>query len=290
MIHRDDIGFFLSFNLFVFMGGRRKSSCVSSRILTRCLDTKSTETVIVTDPNLLQLLERYREDNAQLMEKFAKLTEQIERQRITSFDDLQQVDRQASQALLTLASNTQPFQLTGLTHGFFGLTSTGKSTMINQLIGHNLAETGAGETTKEIQPYEGQGFCLYDIPGRNDDLSYFSMEYIAFWKGLTRRLVLITATIKEMTKVFRILDALQLSFDIVVNKFDLVPFEEREPLKKQIHREIQQANLQGVEHVWFVSAENPQQFPHWLVMVDTLTSHPQPAVDDDESFEYVVYE
>lgn len=273
------------------MGGRSKSSsCIARKVPYRCLDTKTTETVIVTDPNLVQILDRYREDNARLLERFAELTELIERQRITSFDDLQQVDKQASEALITLASNTRPLQLTGLTHGFFGLTSTGKSTMINRLIGHELAETGAGETTKEIQPYEGQGFRLYDIPGRNDDLSYFSMEYIAFWKGLTRRLVLITATIKEMTKVFRLLDALELSFDIVVNKFDLVPFEEREQLKKQIHREIQQANLQGVEHVWFVSAQNPQQFPHWLAMVDTLTSHPQPVDDDDESFEYFVDE
>jgi len=100
--------------------------------------------------------------------------------------------------------------------------------MINKLIGFDLAETGAGETTKEIQPYDGQGYRLFDIPGRNDDISYFSMEYIAFWKGLTGRLVLITATIKEMTKVFRLLDAINLRYDIIVNKFDLVPIEERQ--------------------------------------------------------------
>ena len=278
------------------MGGGSKSHRTSRwKCSERCLESKSTtkETVIVSDPHLLQLLERYREENQQLLERFEELTELIERRRITSFEDLQEIDKRASETLITLASNTQPFQLRGLTHGFFGLTSTGKSTMINRLIGFDLAETGAGETTREIQPYDGQGFRLFDIPGRNDDLSYFSMEYIAFWKGLTRRLVLITATIKEMSKVFRLLDALHLSYDIVLNKFDLVPFEEREQLKKQIDREIRQANLQGVEHVWFVSAQNPNQFPHWLVMVDTLTSTPQPAVDDDDddqSFQYVVYE
>jgi len=80
-------------------------------------------------------------------------------------------------------SNTQPFQLGGRAFGFFGVTSTGKSTMINKLIGFDLAETGAGETTQEIQPYDGQGYRLFDIPGRNDDISYFSMEYIAFGKN-----------------------------------------------------------------------------------------------------------
>jgi len=74
-------------------------------------------------------------------------------------------------------SNIQPFQLGARA---FGLTSTGKSTMINKLIGFDLAET-----TQEIETYDGRGYRLFDIPGRNDDISYFSMKYIAFWKGFT---------------------------------------------------------------------------------------------------------
>jgi hypothetical protein len=44
--------------------------------------------------------------------------------------------------------------------------------MINKLIGFDLAET-----TQEIQLYDGRGYRLFDIPGRNDDISYFSMEF-----------------------------------------------------------------------------------------------------------------
>ena len=224
------------------------------------------------------------------MQRFIELSEQIERQRITSYEDLQKVDQHAAESLIKLASNTEPFRLGERSFGFFGLTSTGKSTMINKLIGFDLAETGAGETTTEIQPYDGQGYRLYDIPGRNDDQSYFTMEYIAFWKGLTGRLVLITATIKEMTKVFRLLDALNLRYDIVVNKFDTVPLEERQEFKRKIDQQIRECHLQGVDHVWYVSALNPQQFPHWLVMVDSLTTPPANIPDDFDSFEYVVYE
>ncbi len=65
------------------------------------------------------------------------------------------------------------------------------------------------------------------------------MEYISFWKGLTTgRLVLIRNTIKEMTKVFHLLDVINLRYDIIVNKFDSVDFEERESFKEQIHDEI----------------------------------------------------
>jgi GTP-binding protein EngB required for normal cell division len=249
-----------------------------------------TTTVTVTDPNLIRELQRYREENAQLMVKFNELSEQIERQRISSYEDLQRVDQRAAETLVKLASTTKAYELGGRTFGFFGLTSTGKSTMINKLIGFDLAETGVGETTKEIQPYDGQGYRLFDIPGRNDDISYFSMEYIAFWKGLTGRLVLITATIKEMTKVFRLLEAINLRYDIVVNKFDLVPIEERQQFKDQIHKEIRECDLQGVDHVWYVSAINPKQFPHWLVMVDSLTTQPENVSDDFDPIEYVVYE
>ena len=111
----------------------------------------------------------------------------------------------------------------------------------------------------------------YDIPGRNDDMSYFSISYIAFWKGLTARLVIITATVKEMTKVFRRLDAIDLKYDIVINKFDMVPLEERQTFKEKIKSEVISSNLKGVEHIWFVSAENPKQFSDWINMVDYLT-------------------
>ncbi|CAF1467336.1 unnamed protein product, partial [Adineta steineri] len=102
------------------------------------------------------------------MNKFYQLTQQIEKQRINSYEDLQQINQYAAQNLIKLASNTHPFQLGERSFGFFGLTSTGKSTMINKLIGFDLAETGADETTQEIQPYDGQEYRLYDIPGRND--------------------------------------------------------------------------------------------------------------------------
>jgi GTP-binding protein EngB required for normal cell division len=159
----------------------------------------------------------------------------------------------------------------GRNFGFFGLTSTGKSTIINKLIGRDVAEVGAGETTTQIQPYEGLGYRLFDIPGRNDDMSYFSMEYISFWKGLTARLVVITVTVKEMTKVFRLLDAIDLKYDIIVNKFDTVPLEERDKFKDKIQDEITKCALKGVNQIWYVSAENPKQFPDWINMVDYLT-------------------
>lgn len=205
------------------------------------------------------------------MEQYTALIKRIEEQEISSFEDLVKYDEKAAQALIKLATGTPAMQMTGRNFGFFGVTSTGKSTMINKLLGQELAATGVGETTKEIRAYNGFNYTLYDIPGRNDDVSYFSMQYVAFWKGLTRRLVLIHHTVKEMTKVFHLLDVIGLHYDIIINKFDRVELEEREPFKQQIHDEIKECKLKGVDNVWFLSSRNPPQFPDWIEMVKFLT-------------------
>jgi hypothetical protein len=51
-------------------------------------------------------------------------------------------------------------------------------------------------------------------------------------------IVLVTATIKEMTKVFRLLDAINLEYDIVINKVDTLPLEEREKFKAKLQDEV----------------------------------------------------
>ncbi|CAF4600898.1 unnamed protein product [Rotaria socialis] len=60
----------------------------------------------------------------------------------------------------------------GINVALFDLTSTGKATMLDSLIGSKVAATGCGETTMAIKKYTAQYFNLWDIPGRNDEISY----------------------------------------------------------------------------------------------------------------------
>ncbi|CAF3245873.1 unnamed protein product [Rotaria sp. Silwood2] len=228
----------------------------------------------VRDPELLRQIEEYQARNRELMEKYDELYQEIRDNNISSFDDLDEHYSKGAEALKRMAAATQPMQMTGVNFALFGITSSGKSTMLNQFLGKQVAATGAGETTTQVQRYDGNGFSLYDIPGKNDEISYFTMEYVAFWKALTARLVLITATVKEMTSVFRLLDAINLKYDIVVNKFDQHQEDERDVLKAQIHAEIKQIGLMGVENVWFISSKFPQMFDDWLQMVHSLTERP----------------
>ncbi|CAF4924660.1 unnamed protein product [Rotaria sp. Silwood1] len=155
--------------------------------------------------------------------------------------------------------------------GVFGLTSTGKSTLLNSLLGEKKAETGAGETTKQITQYSSTQFTLWDAPGRNDETVYMTMEYISFFKGLTRRLILIQSSVKENSSMMKLLDEIDLSYDIVVNKFDLVDEDERQTFQNQIQHEIETLGLKRVNRVFYVSAKHPPMFPDWIKMIDHLT-------------------
>ena len=219
-------------------------------------------------------LRRYREENRQLLARFDALLEQMKREKIETFEDLANQDQQAKNALIQLARQTKPQQLEGYNIGLFGITSTGKSTMLNALLdlkGENRAKTGAGETTMKVTSYQGTGYTLWDVPGRNDEVSYLSMEYISFFKGLSKILILIQATVQENSSLMKMLDAIGVNYDIVFNKFDMIEEEERESLKSQIKSEVQRLGLQKVKKIYFVSAKNPKTFD-WLTMVHDLTS------------------
>lgn len=156
--------------------------------------------------------------------------------------------------------------------GLFGLTSTGKSTLtLNKRLGVDEAKTGYGETTLTIQPYTAPLYTLWNVPGRNDEIVYFSMEYIALFKGLSRRFVLIQATVQENSSMMKLLDAIGLRYDIVFSKFDNIDEENQQKVQAQIKQEIVSLGLKGVDRVFFVRAKKPLMFPHWLKMVDHLT-------------------
>ena len=202
---------------------------------------------------------------AELRGGFAVLTTVIKRKKIKSFEELAQKDKEIKQVLVELAQQTEPMQMNGKNIALFGQTSTGKSTMVNALLGQNLAET-----TMKIKAYPGTHYTLWDVPVENDEVSYLSMEYISFFKGLTRRLVLIQATVKENSSMMKLLDELNLGYDIVFNKFDKVDVEEQPLVKAQIEKEIKELGLRKVGKVFFVSAKNTKMFDDWRVMVDHL--------------------
>ena len=135
------------------------------------------------------------------------------------------------------------------------------------MLGREIAKVGEAETTITWTPYRGHGFVAWDVPGKHDGLSYFALEYISFMKGLTHRVILIRSSVKEMTKVCRLLDALKLHYTIVVNRFQLEDAgmetkEQREAFEQQIKQEVVTEKLTCAgDRVFFIAAKKPEKYP-----------------------------
>ena len=71
--------------------------------------------------------------------------------------------------------------------------------------------------------------------------------------------------------MMKLLDELELEYDIVFNKFDKFDVEEQQSVKEKTKKEIELLGLQKVGKVYFVSARNPKMFDDWLAMVNHLT-------------------
>ncbi|CAF4671936.1 unnamed protein product [Rotaria socialis] len=69
----------------------------------------------------------------------------------------------AKNALVKLANETKTDRLDGTSVGLFGLTLTGKSTMLNARLGQSVS-TGVGETTTEIKAYKGTNKLKFICP------------------------------------------------------------------------------------------------------------------------------
>ena len=216
------------------------------------------------------------DDEVSLEEQNRQARREIEQRR----RDMQSLNRRINslerqmqeRPVVSAARRVRTLSLHGNNIGVFGLTSRGKSTLVNSLLNKTVAEVGAGETTKEIKAYPGLGYTIWDVPGQNDMVTYEQDDYMSLIKGLTHRLILIQSTVKENVKLMRLLDDLNLRYDIVVNKFDQVDADEQDGFQRQINREVSSSNLQCCRRVYFVSAKFPNQFGDWLRMVHALTS------------------
>jgi GTP-binding protein EngB required for normal cell division len=222
--------------------------------------------------NDAQELNRLRQENVALENKIKKVILREVKQTIETFEDLQRLIQQRAEAFVRLATKAPFIPTQYVNIGFIGKTSSGKSTLINSLFGEDLAKVGAGATTTEIEAYEGLGYKLYDTPGLDDDLTYLDEEHTHFWKLMTARVIVVTNTMKEMTRVLRFLDGIHLRYDIVVNKFDMVEPAERKILEATIRQQIIDIKLQGVNKVWFLSAGHPRQFADWNRMIEYFTN------------------
>ena len=192
--------------------------------------------------------------------------------RVKDLADAQAKAQQAEAEKLAIVQHIPAIEITGRSIGLFGLISSGKSTLVNSLLGRTVAEVGIGDTTMAVTQYQGIGYTLWDAPGYSDEYDYTANdERVAIIKALSLRIVVVTATINSIIKFLTLLQQLSLPTVIVVNKCDLATAADLQQFKAKIAAEVAAHGLSC--DVYFISADKPASFTEdWDRLVMRITS------------------
>jgi predicted GTPase len=78
---------------------------------------------------------------------------------------MEMVKEDLQKILVQMSQDLNKFHSTKVKCGIIGRSGTGKSSLINAIVGEYIAEVGEVETTTEVKPVEHKGLIFYDLPG-----------------------------------------------------------------------------------------------------------------------------
>jgi GTP-binding protein EngB required for normal cell division len=223
-------------------------------------------------------LRAHKEYTQQAEKDLAKLRVEIESTNITSLDDLERVNKKQFESVVSACEGVVAAPKANTRAGFFGATSSGKSSMINQLAGaEDLCEVGFGHTTLQATEHSVNPFMsFFDMPGKNDDLGYLNVNTVSLLKSMDFIGIVVVATAMEMSSIMRLLVRLRLNFYVIVNQIDnkVSRPEPYAKFQKQIRDEVINIcpNCPHCKGVLFVSAVNPA-LGDWTELVDLITAN-----------------
>lgn len=222
----------------------------------------------VQDPALGALIELTLAEQQRLAAELLRLQDELNE---TAEDEEGEPGAISMKKIFKLAKKIPPRELHGINIALFGINGTGKSSIVNAFTDTSAAPVGPTNSTTSITAYQGSNYTVFDLPGLNDDVSYFGKEYISLLKGVSHRLVVVTATVKQVKKLINLFEYLGLSYDIVVNKFDQIDVDGRQEFQDKIREEVNLPEWKHLHRVWFISATQPGQFADWLQLIHHLT-------------------
>ncbi|CAF0989435.1 unnamed protein product [Rotaria sordida] len=216
-------------------------------------------------------MKRQDKKNEHLKQQLKDLHKKFDELKLDSWEKVEAHDKHMADVYIELAKKIRPLKLPNQNNiAVLGSVSVGKSTIVNSLLDKKLADVGAGETTTRTSVYKGNGLQIFDVYGKNDEKTYMTPESICDLKSVEKRLLVITSTVKDITKLARFLDQLNLRYTIVFNKFDLVDDEEQQQLRQKIENEVKVLELKCCEKIYFISGKHPEKFDDWNKLVKHL--------------------
>lgn len=207
----------------------------------------------------LEMTEKHKADMKKLLDELN------EAKRVAKTpEEYATASKKGFQVLLGIAAKLEPCNLASYPSScrhvaFFGSTSVGKSTLINTILEEKVAKTGKGETTVSVAPYPAKfaPFVLWDFPGKNDEVSYFSTETLSLAKAMELCCVLFVATVKDCTAYIQLLESMGKDFVCVLTQCDDDEWNDKEieHVKSQTVEFV--GKMKGYKGFYAISAKNP---------------------------------
>ena len=221
--------------------------------------------------NFREEMKIFTESNSAVANQLKKIQADLAKENIHSLDDLPKAEDARYRKIMELCAQVgkAPIDQTGHNVSFLGDTSVGKSTLINKLMGENVCAVGHGEVTVAMKPYRKAhtNYVYWDMPGKNDKISYLSATYIGTIKGMSFIGIMVRSTTNEMSKMIELMAYLNIKFNVIVNHIDSVEEDEVEAFKAQIRKEMDGNSF--CQNIFFISAK--KQSGDWLNLVDAIT-------------------
>jgi len=174
------------------------------------------------------------------------------------------------------------FKKTKIKCGIIGRSGTGKSSLINAIVGEEIAEVGEVETTMTIgEPIEHKGLLFYDLPGCST--AKFPKENYIDYFGITDFdcVILVTSDrfyeddlflIDELTKINKPVFAVRTKIDFSIDRAlrrDIPADETYKTVYSNLEKNLKGYRLKGI---YLTSADFPQEYDLSRLLDDIYTS------------------
>lgn len=180
------------------------------------------------------------------------------------------------------SDDLKKFKNTKIKCGIVGRSGTGKSSLINAIVGEEIAPTGEVETTMEIgEPIEHRGLHFYDLPGcstsnfpKEDYINKFQISnfdcviLVTSDRFYEDDLYLIDELIKIKVPVFAVRTKIDFSIDRGKRR-DVSEEETCETIMNNLKENLKGYRLKGI---YLTSADYPQEYDLSSLLDDIYSS------------------
>jgi predicted GTPase len=194
---------------------------------------------------------------------------------------MEMVKEDLQKILVQMSQDLNKFHSTKVKCGIIGRSGTGKSSLINAIVGEYIAEVGEIETTTEVKLVEYKGLIFYDLPGCSTT-SFPKEDYIDNFEIKNFDCVIIVTSerfyeddlylIEELSKINMPVFALRTKIDFSVDRAKRRGVSEEDALL-QIRTNLTE-NMSGypVKGIYLTSADFPREYDLSILIDEIIAS------------------